>query len=343
MITNALKKFRSNTDCDDYYLTVTPLEVTSDLAAIGERRLLPNENINKVLDSYGVMSYLSNDRRGKKISRVNQADGTIKITLYMYDTPTINLRICYDNGDGINQWEKVVIKEGLGLDELVKMVVDVFGVSDNDGFRLYSLSAKVVIEKDNFKGLVETAKEKGQVLTMRLISINEVSTLSRNGSRRDPVRVKTLDPGRRSLDPGRQTPAPEKPPALQIASNSDVTLGESQALGFDDLLSVLDSSIMERSSTRTNPATPKLKQTFDDLEKDLESLISSQMRKSADQRRSGRLSMIQKRQELAPEIDSEKLFIALKESSTTLSRLEQNLNVMLGVILARNNLITVSS
>jgi hypothetical protein len=343
LISNALKKFRSTTNPNNYYLTVTPLD-KNDL--VEERRLLPTENINKVLDSFGVMSYLSIERRrdGKKAtSRVNQADGTIKITLYSHESPLIGVRVCFDNGNGINRWEKVEFREMIEVDELVEKVVGVFGVSKDGGFKLFSLATKEIVNQDNFVKMVKVAQEKGQVLTLKLANEGRVPK-----SRLDPGR-KTLDPGRISLDPGRISldpgleptviSTPDKETPISTLFNSAATSIDKQIIGFEELLSTLETSIAEQSKLDTG-----LHKMFDTLEKDLESLISTQMRKNAEQRRSGRLSMmmIQKEKQDVKDIDPAKFFAGLKETSSTLSRLEGNLNNMLNVILARNNLIDVS-
>ena len=368
MICNALKKFRSTTDPNNYYLTVAPIDKNLELTSIEERRLLPTENINKVLDSYGVMSYLSIERRinGKKpTSRVNQADVAIKITLYSQDTTSlIGIRVCYDNGNGINRWEKIEVKEIGQLDDLVEKLVGIFGVSNIDcGFRLYSLSTKVILDQDSFVSMVKAAQEKGQVLSLKLANENGQK------SRLDPGR-KTLDPGRVSHDPGRVSRHPGRvsrhpgrvsqdpglkavvPSTSEIATpistlfNSADASIEKQELGFDELLSALDTSIAKQSSTVATPVKLGigLLQMFETIEKDLESLISTQMRNNAEQRRSGRLSMImiQKEKQNLQVIDPVQLFGGLKESNSILSRLEGNLNTMLSVILARNNLIDVS-
>ncbi|KAJ3364608.1 hypothetical protein HDU91_002496 [Kappamyces sp. JEL0680] len=381
LLYNTLKKFRvSNPDPNMYYLTVTPIEVSA--SALGERRLMPDENINNVLDSYGVMSFLtempSADGRQRSLSRVNQADGTIKITIYQYTEQDLDkvltIRLCLDDADNAaaTRWEQLEIRGDTTSKSIIADGCRIFNLDPAVGCKLYNMTSRQYLEPDvPIMPLAEIATAKEQYLTLKL-QPNPATLDSRKdtpASAAPPyVRPTTLDPGRPSPSAlesrsvaksasfdkrekrlsGGATKYPKKSGSTEALSqlqqsltmfidDGPLQIQKDDSLDFDSMLSSLDSSIETQNS---NPVIlgADLGQFLGDMQRDLETLISAQLEKTAKQRRESRLSVMYNEKEVDPDIDSEQLFLAFKASGNELSRLEQNLNNMVGYILARNGI-----
>lgn len=195
LIVNTIKKFRvHNVNPEDYYLTVTPIDVKSAVGSGGERVLLPNENINKVLDTYGVSSYTvtRSDNENAK-----QADGTIKITIYKYDDTfanTIPIRICKD--DVPNSWEKVDVDAESTVEEVIAAASLRYQIESSAKFRLFNMTTKSLLDRNaSIKTLAQEAAAKDQMLTLRFITnMNYTPPPRSNASGVD--KVSRLDPGR---------------------------------------------------------------------------------------------------------------------------------------------------
>jgi hypothetical protein len=107
--------------------------------------LFSEENINNVLDSYGVKSYLAETQRdGRKSSN---ADGTIRFNLYrITDEPAkTSIRVCVD--DGKQRWEKVEVTSTMYVSEVVATVRTRFNLGP-DLLRVLTIHNKQYIGED---------------------------------------------------------------------------------------------------------------------------------------------------------------------------------------------------
>ena len=144
---------------------------------LGERRLELNENINNVLDFYGVMSYLSqvyaNERNSN--TRANQADGTIKFTIYQYpsenatvtSSKSLTVRVHLD--DGGNRMESIEVTGEVLADDLIREAVNLFRIQSPNGFKLYNQQSRQYIEGDiPIYPLAEVSATRDQTLILKL-------------------------------------------------------------------------------------------------------------------------------------------------------------------------------
>ena len=253
---NTIKKFRvHNVNPEDYYLTVTPIDVKSALGSVGERVLLPNENINKVLDTYGVSSYT--DTRSDN-GNAKQADGTIKITIYKYDDTfanTIPIRICKD--DVPNSWEKVDVNADSSVEDVIAAASQRYQIESSTKFRLLNMATKSLLDRNaSIKTLAQEAAAKDLMLTLRFIT-NMNYTPPPRSSASGVDKVSRLDPGRPTSfeDPQQDlpnsaptitsgfsasaSPDPTSPDPTLPAPNNDSSLSRSVAPPVDSVENAL--------------------------------------------------------------------------------------------------------
>jgi hypothetical protein len=161
LLVHSLKKFRvTDQNPDNYYVVVTPLdELTGELISKGkveylsDKRILdPIENLNKVLASYGVQSFItenpdqSNGRR-TSLSRIRQADRTIMISIYKIDSKKAVIgQISVYDGDLSNECEKIDIYADTLANDVIKKAKVRFQCDFEDSYALYSTLSKSFLD-----------------------------------------------------------------------------------------------------------------------------------------------------------------------------------------------------
>lgn len=353
-IVSTIRKFRArDVNPTDFYLTVTPIEIKS----IGERVLLPNENINNVLDTYGVLSYLDSRYSDGK---AKQADRTIKFTIFKNeDDLFIHISICRD--DVPNSWEKLEVAAESNAGTVIALGAQRYQIPAL-GLSIMEFSKNMLLDPEtSIKSLAQEAAANDQLLTLKLITRNQSLQPSSNILSR-PRKVSLLDPGRppsvsllqpvstpQVLVTRSDLPKASSIPASETVTKASISLKHSpkqgkpkspvlsKSINFDELLTSLDDGIKKQSSRRGSVA-----EYLQGIESEIESLILSMALKASENRRKSRLSALYNssfNQVVAEDVDTGDIFMEFNTTTSDLMKLESKLNGMLSHILLKNRIL----
>jgi hypothetical protein len=295
---------------------------------------------------------MRNEGRKGSLSRIRQADGTIRFNLYQVkeDPTTSSIRISIDDGKA-QRWESIEVSAGMYLSEVVSNTRKKFQLGP-DLFRVYVPSMKQYIAEDRpIMPMVNEAEKQGK--KFELILQREVNPPKNSRVAQPPIResMKSTDipksaPKRKSTSFYKpepivtatydknlmaklaQSPRPRKNSSIKadalthlqlslfnFMNGTETVSSRDQVLDYDSMLHTLDQSI------NNNLQEPTVYQVFDDLERDIENIIATQLEKASENRRRSRLSQIYNSQK-KDDIDAEKLFDELKNTGSDLNRLE---------------------
>jgi hypothetical protein len=299
---------------------------------------------------------MRNEGRKGSLSRIRQADGTIRFNLYQIkdeDTSfskSVKIRINIDDGNG-QRWETMEVTAGMYLSELVGNTRKKYQLGP-DLFRVYVPSLKQYISEDRpIMPMVEETEKQGK--KFELILQREVNPPKNSRVALPPVRdtMRTTDipksaPKRKSTTLYKpepivtatydktlmaklaQSPRPRKNSSIKADALTNLQLSLFNFMNGTEIVSprdqVLDYDSMLHTldqSINNNLQEPTVYQVFDDLERDIENIIAAQLEKASENRRRSRLSQIYN-SEKKDDIDAEKLFADLKNTGSDLNRLE---------------------
>lgn len=300
LLKNSLRKFRvPHANTRHYYLTIKQLEYGDS-----HRRLAPDENINSVLDSYGVMSFISEaeQRSGRKssISRVSQAEGQIQISLFL--EVHLPIRICFEDEMAADiQWENLEVSAQTRALDVIEKAGVLFGATRPFDFRLLDLNNNSYFNpEDLLMASAKEAQESGKSLSLKLeFRVNYVAD-------------------KRSYDPEPLHDQENKrnkriSSAIQLKERKIKTLAGT--IDFDSMLNSLHTAI-----SGMNPDQLPLQKLLHSFERDLNKLIGDKGDDSEE-----------------IEVDAYALLQAIKDNRDTFDTLNTNLNDLLSAILIKNS------
>ena len=197
LLAKTIKKFRARqANAKDYYLTATPIHHETIFEFFGERILLLYENINSVLDSYGVLTH--NDHNSdKNVEKVRQANEVVKITIHKYENNLNIIPIRIFLNDSTTSWEKIEVEPESLASNVIKAASEKYQLSLSSSFLLLDLSTNQVLEADApIKILAQEAAAKDQVLALKLVT-EKIEKITGENMVKAEI-VSRLDPGRRT-------------------------------------------------------------------------------------------------------------------------------------------------
>ena len=241
----------------------------SNTLFLGEKKLNVNENINTVLDYYGLASF--NNPYPQKTD--NPSDDRIRITIMKYPDPfkMIPIFVCFENNSTLCQIE---VPSTATVQDIIRYTADFFNADPKFGFRfrlLHLFDQKVLDPTYPVKILAQVAATKNQRLEFQLLygprkpvpqePISTTTTTASTSDYEQKRKVSSLDPGR-PIDLLQDIPPPTPP------EDAKTPLSEKAAIR-------LGSPIRSASPSGGRPNSPSMMLQYRSRESSLPSQLQS--------------------------------------------------------------------